>query len=145
MTRYVLDASVAARFLLSESLSDKAAALLRDFIDGRVELAAPSIMVYEVGNALWKAARTGTVDWDAAKKKQQRLFDLSIPKVNLEDGDHADTLDLAHTLDATYYDAAYATAASKTGATLLTADNALYRRTAQQQPTLHLKDYTPTG
>src|SRR4030042_1058039 len=135
MTRYVLDASVAARFLLSESLSERAASVLRDYIEGRVELAAPSIMVYEVGNALWKAAKMGSVDVDAAKKKQQRLFDLTIPTVDLGDGDHADTLELAHALDATYYDAAYATAASKTGAILLTADDALYRRTAQRQPT----------
>jgi len=143
MTRYILDASVAARFLLSESLSDKAAAVLRDYIDGRVELAAPNIMVYEVGNALWKAARGGSVDVDAARKKQLRLFDLNIPTVDLGNSDHLDTLEWAHIHDATYYDAAYAVAALKTGATLLTADNTLYRRTAKQQPTLHLKDYTP--
>jgi len=144
LTRYVLDASVAARFLLSESLSDEAAAVLRDFIDGRVELAAPSIMIYEVGNTLWKAAREGSVDVDAARRKQLRFFDLGVSTVGLGDGDHLDTLKRAHALDATYYDAAYATAALKSGATLLTADDALYRRTAGQQPTLHLKDYVPS-
>jgi len=143
MTRYVLDASVAARFLLSESLSDKAAEVLRDFIEGRVELAAPSIMAYEVGNALWKAARDGSVDMDAAKKKQLRFLDLSIPIVDLGDGGHLETLERAHTLDATYYDAAYITAAVKTEATLLTADDALHRKVTQQHPTLHLKDYMP--
>jgi len=145
MTRYVLDASVAAMFLLSEPLSGKAAEVLREFIEGRIELAAPGIMVYEVGNALWKASRRGSIDLIAAKKKQQRLFDLNVPTVDLGDSDHTDTLELAHTLDATYYDAAYATAASKTGATLLTADDALYKRIAQRQSTLHLKDYAPIG
>ena len=141
MTRYVLDASVAARFLLSESLSDMAAEVLRDYIEGRVELVAPSIMVYEVGNTLWKAAREGSVDVDAAKRKQQRLFDLVIPTVNLEESGLLDTLERAHALDSTYYDAAYVTASVKTGATLLTADDALYRRASQRQTTLHLKDY----
>ena len=143
MTRYILDASVAARFLLSESLSDRAATVLSDYIGGHIELAAPRIMIYEVGNALWKAMREGSVDVEAAKKKQSRLLSLSIPTVDLGDTDHLDTLEWAHALNTTYYDTAYVTAAIKTGATLLTADDALYRKATQRQPTLHLKDYTP--
>ncbi|MCK4702631.1 type II toxin-antitoxin system VapC family toxin [Candidatus Bathyarchaeota archaeon] len=141
MTQYVLDASVAARFLLSESLSAEAAAVLRDYIEGRVELAAPSILTYEVGNTLWKAVRNKSVELDAAKAKQRKLFDLNITTVELESGDHQDTLEWAHTHDATYYDAAYIIAAKKLGSTLLTADNKLHRKSSEERSTQHLKDY----
>ena len=141
MTRYILDASVAARFLLSESLSAEATAVLRDYIEGRVELAAPSILTYEVGNALWKAVRNKSMELDAAEAKQRNLIGLDIPTVELDSGDHRDILDWAHTHDATYYDGAYVTAAKKLGSTLLTADNKLYRKSSEAQSTQHLKDY----
>jgi predicted nucleic acid-binding protein len=141
MTRYILDASVAARFLLSESLSAEAAAVLRDYVEGHVELAAPSILAYEVGNALWKAIRIKSVEPEAAAEKQRNLFDLDIPPVELDSGDHRDILEWAHTLGATYYDAAYVVAARKLEATLLTADDELHRKSSEWQPTRHLKDY----
>lgn len=141
MTRYILDASVAARFLLSESLSAEAAAVLRDYVEGRIELAAPTILAYEVGNALWKAVRIKSVELEAAEAKQRNLFGLDIPTVELDGGDHRDILDWAHTHDATYYDAAYVVAARKLEATLLTADNTLHRKSSEGQPTTHLKNY----
>lgn len=142
MTRYVLDASVAARFLLTESLSEEASAVLRDYIEERIELAAPSLLAYEIGNALWKAVRGKHVKLEAATEKQQDFLSLEIPTVELDDGDHHDILEWAHTRDATYYDAAYAVAAKKLGATLLTADNELHRKSSERQPTRHLKDYS---
>ena len=141
MTRYILDASVAARFLLTESLSEEAAAVLCDYIEGRVELAAPSILAYEVGNALWKAVRGKHVELDAATEKQRNFFSLEIPAVEFDGGDHRNILEWAHKRDATYYDAAYVVAARKLEATLLTADNELHRKSSEGQPTRHLKDY----
>lgn len=52
---------MAARFMLSEDLSEKAAKVLEDFISGEVGLIASSLLVYEVGNTLWKAVRRGLV------------------------------------------------------------------------------------
>jgi predicted nucleic acid-binding protein len=46
---YVVDASVAARFLLVEEFSDKAEWLLQKFHDGAVELKAPGLERDEVG------------------------------------------------------------------------------------------------
>ncbi len=57
MRVYVVDASVAARFLLVEELSEKADLLLQKFHEDAIELKAPGIVNYEVGNALWKAVR----------------------------------------------------------------------------------------
>jgi predicted nucleic acid-binding protein len=50
MTRLVVDASVAAKWLVTEPLSDRALALL----GGANELIAPDLLLPEVGNILWK-------------------------------------------------------------------------------------------
>jgi len=63
---YVVDASVAARLLLIEDLSDKAGLLLESFRDETVELKAPKLVTYEVGNILWKAATQKLIEIDYA-------------------------------------------------------------------------------
>jgi predicted nucleic acid-binding protein len=54
---FVVDASVAVKWILPESGSSAAAAL-RKLND---DLSAPSLIAVEVGNALWKAVRRGSV------------------------------------------------------------------------------------
>ncbi len=55
MSLYIADASVVARFLLTEDLSNKAELVLRDYLEGKISIASPKSMVYEVGNVLWKS------------------------------------------------------------------------------------------
>jgi predicted nucleic acid-binding protein len=52
--RYVVDASVALKWFLSEPGSDRARALYNSLLAGQVILIAPDILVAEFGNALWK-------------------------------------------------------------------------------------------
>jgi len=52
--RHVVDASVVAKWFLPEAYKDKAEQLLRDFLDEKVELTAPDLIVSEVGSLLWK-------------------------------------------------------------------------------------------
>jgi predicted nucleic acid-binding protein len=42
--------------------------------------------------------------------------------------------------DVTYYDSVYVKASEKTGATLLTADDAFYEKASKEVPTVHLRD-----
>jgi len=55
MSKLVVDASVAAKWLVSEPLSNRALAVL----GGSDELIAPDLFLAEVGNILWKKARAG--------------------------------------------------------------------------------------
>ena len=50
----VVDASVAAKWFLPELHKDKAEELLRDFLDEKLDLIAPDLIISEVGNILWK-------------------------------------------------------------------------------------------
>ena len=57
MRRYVLDASVAVKWLPPEDLSPQAVRLLK----GNNSFLAPDLIYGEVGNVLWKRARRGDI------------------------------------------------------------------------------------
>ena len=59
--RYVLDSSVALKWVLPEPLSDKARQLRTDFENAALELLAPDILPVECGHALTRAERRGLI------------------------------------------------------------------------------------
>ncbi|MEM2917841.1 MAG: type II toxin-antitoxin system VapC family toxin [Candidatus Bathyarchaeia archaeon] len=141
MRVYVVDASVASRFLLVDDLSDKAVLVLEDFLEGKLDLRSPELLVYEVGNTLWKSVRNGFISLDEAVEKFSLFLELRINSVNLSVEEHKEILEWSVKNDATYYDSAYVKACMKVNGTLLTADNFLYKKSREAVPTLHLKDY----
>ena len=60
MRGYVVDASVAVKWLVAESLSDEASSLL----DAGLTLLAPALLFAEAANALWAMHRRGDIDRD---------------------------------------------------------------------------------
>lgn len=140
MRVYIADASVAARFLLVEELSDKAGSLLQRFHDDAVELKAPGLVRYEVGNTLWKAVRQRKMGSRQASEKFSQFIRLKLDCVELDEQECVDALTWAVQNDMTYYDSVYVKASEKTGATLLTADDLLCEKASKIVPTLHLRD-----
>lgn len=59
--RYVLDASVALKWVLNEPQSDKARRLRDDFQRRVHELLAPTTFIVEIGHALTRAERKGII------------------------------------------------------------------------------------
>jgi predicted nucleic acid-binding protein len=51
---YVIDASVALKWFLTEEESNGADVLFEAFLKGRTDLLAPDVLLLEVANALWK-------------------------------------------------------------------------------------------
>ena len=140
MRVYVVDASVATRFLLVEELSDKADWLLQKFHDDAVELKALGLVKYEVGNALWKAVKQKVIDAHEASWKFSQFIRLKLDCIELDEQESLAALTWAMKNDATYYDSVYVKASEKTGAILLTADDAFYERASKEVPTVHLRD-----
>ena len=66
MKVYVIDASIASRFLLIEDLSEKAESVLEDFLKGVVDLKAPRLLVFEVGNTIWKSVKRDFISLEEA-------------------------------------------------------------------------------
>jgi predicted nucleic acid-binding protein len=65
MTAYVLDASVAVKWMLparNEQLRPEAYQLLDAYGAGEVELAVPDVFWAECGNVMWKAVRQKRLD-----------------------------------------------------------------------------------
>ena len=144
MSLYIVDASVAARFLLFEDLSDKAEYVLEDFMNGKIELIAPELLIYEVGNILWRAFKQGFISLQDARERISYFLKLQLNVIKLGREDYEEVLDLSIKNDVTYYDATYLAAAKKVKGTLLLADNMLYERANKVVPTLHLKYYRKT-
>jgi len=138
---YVIDASVASRFLLFEDLSDKAGLVLEGFLEGAFDLKAPKLVVYEVGNTLWKAVKQGLIGLDEAVEKFSYFMGLRIGSIALDGEGHKEVLMWSVKNDATYYDSTYVLSSKMIGATLLTADDTLYKKASEEVPTSHLKDY----
>ena len=59
MTGFVVDASVAIKWLVDEPLSERAAKLLKDDLP----LAAPELIYAEAANALWAIALAFALRW----------------------------------------------------------------------------------
>lgn len=115
----VVDASVVVKWVVGESGSDRASAL-RDESD----LIAPSQLVSEVGNALWKAVRRRDVaasDAIPALRSVLRAFDALVPNEQL----HERALALAIELDHPIYDCFYLALAERERAPLISADKRL--------------------
>ena len=61
MNGYVVDASVAVKWMVEEDLSSESASLL----DAELRLLAPELLFAEAANALWVMHRRGDIDGDA--------------------------------------------------------------------------------
>lgn len=120
----IVDASVALKWIVPEIDSDRAVALLE-----AESLSAPSLVLVEVANALWKIAQRGglrsDVDFGPEINALSRL-------VKLVDHPHlaARALELAIELQHPVYDCLYLALAEEEDDVLVTADLKLLARLA---------------
>jgi predicted nucleic acid-binding protein len=121
---YVVDASVALKWYLPEPEADRAETLLEAAMAGTVALAAPELLLLEVGNACWKHVRRGELSPEEALTALRRLKQSPIRWV--PDADLAlAALDLASALGCTVYDATYLVLSQVLHAVVVTGDRKL--------------------
>ena len=138
----MLDASVATKWVLSgEPYEDQAVKVKADQVDGISELCAPSFMVQEVTNAIWRALKLKRITREIAKKALESLDDLQINFYELNWTDASEELSIASKIDLTIYDSSYLYLSEKTKAAVITADDKMYQKTKDHFRMLHLKDY----
>ena len=117
--KWVVDASVAAKWLAPEPDSPLAEALLDD------ELIAPDLLFAEVGNILWKKQLRGEMDAAATQIGARWLLQVPL-QVHDSAGLLADALALALQLHHPAYDCFYLALARRVDAPLVTADRRLH-------------------
>lgn len=117
-----LDASFLLRLLLDGETAARAEALWEDWRRDRRQVAAPTLLYYEVANALWRYAVRGEVSPDDARELLELALRLDIQLF----GDaqlHRRALELARGFAfPAAYDAHYLALAERLGAELWTAD-----------------------
>ena len=139
--RLVVDASVALKWFVQEDLSDLAAELLADFVEGRVELWAPEVLRVEVANGLRKCSASGVVDEGRVMEAIGCLADLGIEERRIDWDFLSRSTLLALRAHITVYDALYVSTAEELDTKVVTADEKLCRSRVKDR-VMHIGDYS---
>ena len=119
----IVDASVILRAFFPDEDQAQAQALIRDHVSGRTRLLAPTLMVYEVTNAVVQGVRRGRITDDDGEAILTSFEGLGI---EMESVTWQQILPLARRFDRSAYDAAYLALALARGEPLVTGDQRLY-------------------
>ena len=132
----VVDASVVAKWFLPEAHKDKAEKILREFIEEKVQLAAPDLLVAELGNLLWKRS-TKLGDISTAQANQIYVEFLAL-KVPLRHSAGIAVAALKHAINGNHpiYDMLYIALAEETACEIVTADKTLVNKFGNKFPCL---------
>ena len=140
--RFVVDASVAVKWLVAEEDADLADRLAASGED----LHAPRLMASEAANVLWRKARVGEIERAEASAAMALLTDMPV-RWNDDETVGADAVRLALALDHPVYDCVYLALAHRIGATVVTADRRFVTAVATTEhgeAVLTLADYAGT-
>ena len=136
MNAFVVDSSVVAKWLPplnNEPFASEARSLLVDWTKGRIELFVPDLLLTEVANVLWKAARVGRCGAPQARSALNILISYDLPVVP-----SVTLLDLALRIGVEYkrtvYDSIYIALAVQSSRPLVTADEKLANAVAAYFP-----------
>ncbi|WP_376097720.1 type II toxin-antitoxin system VapC family toxin [Roseomonas sp. CCTCC AB2023176] len=133
MTGYVIDASVAAKWVLAEEGSERAATLFSH------RLLGPDLLFVECANIFWKAVRRGRLT-DAEALQGLEIIAATgigaVPSAPLLGG----ALRRANRLGHPVYDCLFLETAAHVGLPLVTADRRLLALAGEGAQVLHLSD-----
>jgi len=108
-------------------------------MDGRIDLVAPGLLLYEVGNAV--RFHPGASETEA-RKALRALAKMQITTPDLDESVTDTATRIAFTEEITLYDAVYLALAKDEGTKVITADEALYNKLKESRNLLILlKDY----
>lgn len=136
MIRFVLDAGVAAKWLLpaaGEELVPEATSLFRRYIRDEVHFLVPDLFWTELANVLWKAVRQGRTSPSDAQSAMSQALQFGFPTAPCT-GLLENALSIALRFDRTAYDSLYVALAVASDSTLVTADQRLANALAAHFP-----------
>jgi predicted nucleic acid-binding protein len=136
LRRVVLDASVAAKWLLpsaTEPYSQHALRLLDEYVNREIEILIPDLFWAEIANVLWKAARAGRCTPEQARIGLEKVTVQRFPTVRSRSL-LSSAFDIASTSGRTVYDCLYIALAEASRSEFLTADERLVNATGTRYP-----------
>jgi len=138
MARLVVDASVVVKWFIEEESSKEARRLRDDYASDLVDLEAPSLLPFEVLNAI---RFSGLFSPGELRRVAEALDAFAIPARPLEGSLAAASMTMASSAGLTVYDASYIALAKELGATLFTADRGLLKATKGLGLVAHIDTY----
>ena len=123
--KLVLDSSVVAKLFFEEEGSDSAIRLMEIGDEKDIEFIASDLIIYEVGNTIWKNLKRTKKD---GTRYIELLFLLNIEFVPLDHDLACKSQRLAQKKNITYYDAVHVALCKKNKATLVTQDRGLLKK-----------------
>ncbi|KYH36639.1 MAG: twitching motility protein PilT [Candidatus Bathyarchaeota archaeon B24] len=135
---YVVDASVVLKWFVSEDYSKEAEALREAYANGLIDLAAPSLLPYEVLNALKYSTAFGE---DELKEVAEVLDDLQITYYGLQKELAAKAVEIAMRKGVTVYGSSYLALAHRLQTIVYTADERLIRKTRDTRLVEHIAKF----
>ena len=135
---YVVDASVVLKWFVSEDYSKEAEALREAYANGLIDLAAPSLLPYEVLNALKYSTAFGE---DELKEVAEVLDDLQITYYGLQKELAAKAAEIAMRKGVTVYGSSYLALAHRLQTIVYTADERLIRKTSGTRLVEHIAKF----
>lgn len=129
MATYVVDASVALKWILPEVDSPQARWFLDRFEKGLDTLIAPDLFLSEVSNALKQRVRRNEITEQEAREAFDAIHDLNLTLLPVSAVARS-ALGISLQSCETFYDAAYAALAIDRDCILITADEEFHRNTS---------------
>lgn len=123
---FVVDASVAVKWILPEEGQEQAMRLQEMYQDEELDLVAPHLLISEVGNVLWKRVRRGELTSQSAHRCFEQLL-CDCPILLDSPAVQTTSLHLALAHNRTVYDCLYLAWALEERCDLITADEKFFR------------------
>lgn len=125
MERVVIDTSVAVKWFVEESGSQKAVKILEDYQEGHIKITAPEIISLELANALYFAARfKGKI----LKEALSSFYRLGLSLIPLSEPLLQESSLYMQKFNIGIYDALFISLAEKEKISLITADKKHHRK-----------------
>lgn len=122
--KIIADASVIAKWFINEENSKESRALLKRFISMQIELLEPSLLKYEVLNAL-RFTRNIELSIKELEDVSEAIDSYGFEIKELDKDLSTKAIEISKTKDISIYDAVYVALAESTGSFLYTADKKL--------------------
>ena len=124
-TKVVLDSSIIVKWFLKELYSEEAIKVRNDYVQRKISIAVPSLLIYEVLNALRYS--------DVYSEEELKEICLALNKYGFEihdiEGDlKSKVVEIAYRHNITVYEASYVALAMKLKTVLYTADDELLEK-----------------
>lgn len=134
----VLDASVILKWFVEEEWSEIAADIKSEYSKGKLSIAVPSLVFYEVVNVLRYKTEFGLKDVTVALTS---LYALQFEICSFDYVLASKTIELAYTYGITIYDAAYLGLAALKECRIYTVDEFLVEKTKDFNYVAHIRDW----